>query len=468
MSPSAKKEPQTAIAGFIDISPAARAAPEGLEVLASFPVSLKAVLLLVFCFAQFLDAFNNSSFFAAAPPISLQLHINNSNSVWLVSAYQLTFASLLLTSGRLSDIYNPKYIFCGGTLLMSFCALGARFVRTQIPLIILRALMGVGGALNVPSAMAMIIHTFPNATSQSKALSVFASSGAIGNVIGLIIGASLTTFASWPWVLYFSTILSFVLATLSSIVLRPVTMTWKSKKYGRFKRLDIFGVSILTVALILFVFSVTSGSADGWRTLKVILTLVLSIILVVIFFTWEARLPETLAAVPNSTWRIENFGILILVSLHPFMWWTSVQLLFSWYWQNVFGWSTIGVAIRFRAFPGFFVGTTGMTLVFTTTNVALFAYTPPKMAGIVGAIFTCALQLGSAAGAAIITSIQTSVEQNNGGPDGFQGRAAGFWFLFTFSAIVALTVLLFMKSARPVAVVERDDVDEIATSNEKK
>jgi hypothetical protein len=122
-----------------------------------------------------------------------------------------------------------------------------------------------------------------------------------------------------------------------------------------------------------------------------------------------------------------------------------------------------------HAFPGFFVGTAGMTIVFATTkqvsrlvlykccsnktstshSIALFAITPPEKAGVVGAIFTCALQLGSAAGAAIITSIQTSVQQRHGGPFGFQGRAAGFWFLFAFDAVIALCVLLFMKNTVP-------------------
>lgn len=100
----------------------------GLELLGTFPIPQKAVLLTVFCFAQFLDAFNNSSFFAAIPPIARDLNISNSDSVWLISAYQLTFAALLLSvslssilelrieftvvfyeqSGRLSDIYNPS------------------------------------------------------------------------------------------------------------------------------------------------------------------------------------------------------------------------------------------------------------------------------------------------------------------------------------------------------------------------
>lgn len=67
----------------------------------------------------------------------------------------------------------------------------------------------------------------------------------------------------------------------------------------------------------------------------------------------------------------------------------------------------------------------------------------------VGAIFSCALQVGCAAGAAIITSIQTSVQQNHGGPNGFTGRAAGFWFLFAVVCTLTLSVLVFMRNTLP-------------------
>lgn len=95
--------------------------------LASLSIGRKRLLLAIFCFAQFLDTFNNSALFASIPPISQALGISNANSVWLLSAYQLTFAALLLTvrhfqllvsprlcseyleqSGRLSDVYNAS------------------------------------------------------------------------------------------------------------------------------------------------------------------------------------------------------------------------------------------------------------------------------------------------------------------------------------------------------------------------
>ncbi|KIJ26247.1 hypothetical protein M422DRAFT_785292, partial [Sphaerobolus stellatus SS14] len=104
-----------------------------LESLRNLPPSRKFIVLGILCSALFLDTFNNSSLFAAIPPIALQLNIPDSQSVWLLGAYQLTFAALLLISGRLSDLYNPKWVFIIGASGMGVFALISGFIRHKIP-----------------------------------------------------------------------------------------------------------------------------------------------------------------------------------------------------------------------------------------------------------------------------------------------------------------------------------------------
>ncbi|PFH50117.1 hypothetical protein AMATHDRAFT_4276 [Amanita thiersii Skay4041] len=479
------------------------------HILASQSSLRKAALLFVFCFAQFLDTFNNSALFAAIPPISADLKIVNSVAVWLISAYQLTFAALLLVSGRFSDLYDPKIVFLVGSVPMGAFALGAGFVRHQVPLIVLRALMGVGNdivtgaSLTIPSALHLIVHMYPDPAAQAKAIAAFGGSAAIGNVIGLIIGSLLVTYVSWPWVFYFIAIVALFIS-ISVLVLVPAVQRPHlsvMEKAKRFRRLDLGGVSVLTIALILFIFAVTSGSVDGWRTGRAIAPLIISVFMAVGFFVWESMIPEDMAAIPPGMWFYTNFSILTATALLPFMWWGSVQFLFSWLWQEVYGWSTIITAVHFLplglvsipfmaasgflqqlfplkyviivgqliaiagtalfpfadtpphywrfAFPGMCLGTAGVTVVFATVNIAIFAVTPPKVAGMVGAIFNCSLQLGCAAGVAIITSIQTSIEKTHGGAGDYRGRAAGFWFLFAFTCFGMLAVLVFMKNTLP-------------------
>ncbi|EEB97446.1 hypothetical protein MPER_03233, partial [Moniliophthora perniciosa FA553] len=210
---------------------------------------------------------------------------------------------------------------------------------------------------------------------------------------------------------------------------------------------------------------------------------------------------------PPNVWKYPNFAVLVICgATMPFNWWGSVQLLFSWIWQNVYGWSPIIVALRFLplgllgfpvtaiagimqqklplkwvilagqvigiagtlllpfadspqhywrfAFPGFALGTSGMTIIFATVNIAVFTVTPPEKAGVVGC----------AAGTAIVTSIQTSVDETHGGPTAWEGRAAGLWFLFALLAVDTVCILIFMRNTVPpvkqnipVADVESDD-----------
>ena len=97
-----------------------------------------------------------------------------------------------------------------------------------------------------------------------------------------------------------------------------------------------------------------------------------------------------------------------------------------------------------------------------TLSIAIFQNTPPEIAGIVGAIFNSALQLGSAVGAALITSIQLGVDKASDTDSPYKGRAAGFWFTLGVVAVEALAVLVFYKST-PVEK-KPDDTDTDAVT----
>ncbi|KAG1850045.1 major facilitator superfamily domain-containing protein [Suillus tomentosus] len=108
------------------------------------PLTRRLVLLFMFCLAQFLDAFSNSALFSAIPVLEVSMGMTESQSTWIMSASQLTFVSFLLISGRISDVYNPKTGFVGGLFSFGVISLCAGFVDDTIPLIILRALIGIG------------------------------------------------------------------------------------------------------------------------------------------------------------------------------------------------------------------------------------------------------------------------------------------------------------------------------------
>ncbi|OJA20771.1 hypothetical protein AZE42_12812 [Rhizopogon vesiculosus] len=102
----------------------------------------------------------------------------------------------------------------------------------------------------------------------------------------------------------------------------------------------------LIVALILFIFAITSGSAGGWASAMVLVPLVISISMVIAFFHWETRIPVEQAAIPPRTWSYNNFSVLFTVALFPYFWLTTLFLIFITLWQNIFHGSVISSVIH--------------------------------------------------------------------------------------------------------------------------
>ncbi|KAG2342562.1 MFS general substrate transporter [Suillus weaverae] len=469
-------------------------------------------LLLIFCITQFLYTLTNSALFSAIPFLVRKFGFTKSQSVWIISAYQLTFASFLLMSGKISDIYNPKYTFLTGKFILGVISIGLGFVSDGILFLTLRALSGIAASLTIPSALALLVGLFPEPRHQAVAIAAFGAWGAIGIVLGLITGAFFVEYVSWSWVFWFvSTVI--IPTTLISAVLIPSQNKSVVRKSGftKFRSLDITGISILTVTVILFIFAVTTGSVTGWGSAMTLAPLAISIAMTAVFFYWEALQPIECAAVPSSTWFIPNFSVLFGTALLPYFWWANIFTTYVSLWQDVYQWSAMSSAVHMlpigiTAFvfsfanrvkglssmsakwpilcgalmmmtalvlfafadgpdkywslvlPGFIVGSAGAMLTNISANIAIFRATPPSMAGTVGAIFNCGLQLGSAVGLAAVSSIQASVQNRNGGPSNYEGQSAGFWFMLACISIAALAVLVFYHTNTAQNSVEGTDV----------
>ncbi|KAI0704972.1 major facilitator superfamily domain-containing protein [Cytidiella melzeri] len=477
-------------------------------------------LLVIFCLAQFLDAVNNSALFSALPSLVVDLHMSPNESTWIISAFQLTFASFLLISGRISDVYNPKMAFITGVTLLGILSIGGGFATNKIVLIVLRALSGLAASLTIPSALTLLVDVFPEKKEQARAIGIFGGCGAVGNVLGLIIGAIFVQVASWSWVFWFVALIAIPIGLLCTFLVPSPVRGRAEHESGkaRWRSLDLGGVSILTAALILLIFAVTSGgSSAGWDSAMVIAPLIISVAMIVGFFYFETRISENTAAVPPRTWFLPNFSSLFGVALMPYLWWTALFAVLTPLWQEVYEWSAISVALRMipvgalafaasfsgplsdvfepkyiilfgqvilmiatillaladapskyfsHVLPGFILGSAGAMLTFTHANIAIFRTVPSNMAGTVGAIFNGALQLGSAVGIAAVSSIEASVEaklpKTAGGSvfgvvSEYQGQAAGFWFLLGVVGLEFLNILVFYR----VREVPKRDVESI-------
>ncbi|KAG8684069.1 hypothetical protein FRC09_015640 [Ceratobasidium sp. 395] len=451
--------------------------------------------------ALFLDTFNNSAVLPALPIITRSIDLTESDAVWLLAAYQATFASFLLISGRVSDVYSPKPVSVVGTVFFGAISLGAGFVNDRIVLIVLRALQGIGASLTIPSALGMLVQIFPEPVEQARAISMFAASAAIGN--STIIGALFVQYASWRWVFWIIAVIALPIA-VACIFLIPTTPRRDDTKVSQ---LDFVGVSTLTAAIILFVYALTTGSVSPWASAGVLVPLFISVALVTAFFVWEAHVDEKNAALPPKLWFYPNFAVLFAVALVPYFWWIQVYLTFVPYWQEVLHWSSIMTGVKFLSlavtggiitingerisrlgrsklliigglcleligtimlpfsdkphdeywplvFPALLIGTPGTATIFVLTNISFFRNTPPEYAGTVGAVFNAALQLGAAIGTSATTSIQATVDGRTSSGSGFTGRFAALWFLVAYIALEIVGVAVFYRDERSLGDLE--------------
>ncbi|RPD57986.1 MFS general substrate transporter [Lentinus tigrinus ALCF2SS1-7] len=459
-------------------------------------------LFAIFCIANLLDAYNLNALFAGLPALKAAFGLDEVDASWVMSAFELTYASFLLISGRISDVYHPKPAFVAGVFALGILSLGAGFVQNKIGLIVIRAFCGVCAALSIPSSLALIVRFFPEPREQSIAIALFGGVGALGNVFGTMISAVFVEFANYRWIFWFTTVIA-VPAAVSCLFLIPSRDDNSStgdapligSRLAGLKKLDLVGVSILTVALILFIFAITSGSGSGWASAEVLAPLIISIFLIVGFFLWEKRMPTKDAAVPPQTWFLPNFSVLFGVSLLPYFWWTTVFVVFFPLWQQVYGWSAIESGLRMIpigisatllsftsplgsyisrkylilagqmltiaatillafgdapdrywrfVFPGLIIGSAGSMITYMHVSIAIFQTAPATMAGVIGAMFNCAIQLGAALGLSIDTSIESSIEAKpgSGGFEAFAGRRAVLWWLL--AAVCAETVAVVM------------------------
>jgi MFS family permease len=214
-------------------------------------------------------------------------------------------------------MHIAEIVFITGLTALGIISLGAGFVNDKIALIILRALGGICAAETIPSALSLLVVVFPDPHEQARAIGVFGGCGAVANgqylvpsstivadpslraVGGLFIGALFVQFTSWRWVFWFAAIIALPVAGLVAILAPALALT-PGRTYGRMKkvrRLDIPGVAVITIGLLLFIFSVTEGGAIGWATPTVLAPLALAVVLLIPgFFIYERLVPERYAA----------------------------------------------------------------------------------------------------------------------------------------------------------------------------
>src|ERR1700684_3590053 len=160
------------------------------------------LVLMVSAIAQLMVVLDSTVMNIALPSAQTALHFNDVDRQWIVTAYSLSFGSLLLFGGRLADLVGRRVMFITGLagFALASAAGGASVNFTM--LVSARAAQGVFGAMLAPAALSLLATTFTNPKERGKAFGIYGSVAAGGGAVGLLLGGVLTSYLSWRWCLY--------------------------------------------------------------------------------------------------------------------------------------------------------------------------------------------------------------------------------------------------------------------------
>src|SRR3954447_12816167 len=158
--------------------------------------------LVVVCLAQLMIVLDTTIVNVALPSIQADLHFSQANLTWVVTAFLVTFGSLLLLAGRLGDLAGRKRVFLAGVVTFTGASLLCGLAPSAGALIAARFLQGIGAAAQASVILAIIITEFPEAGERARAMSAYVFVSVAGGSLGLLAGGLLTQALSWHWVFF--------------------------------------------------------------------------------------------------------------------------------------------------------------------------------------------------------------------------------------------------------------------------
>src|SRR4051812_2746347 len=237
------------------------------------------------CFALFMIMLDNTVVNVALPSIQRSLHASLSGLEWTVNAYTLSFAVLLVTGGRLGDIFGRRRMFLFGVVVFGLSSAFIGLSQTDARLIAGRAAPGGGAAFMMPPAPSIIAHALPP-QERGRAIGTWAGVSALALAIGPVVGGFLVENVSWQSIFF----LNVPVAALAVFV--TLAAARESRDESSTHQVDIPGVATISVALGALVLALVDGNSWGWGSPAVITLLAVAAVAFVAFAVAEVRSPE--------------------------------------------------------------------------------------------------------------------------------------------------------------------------------
>jgi EmrB/QacA subfamily drug resistance transporter len=293
--------------------------------------------LLAVCLATFMLLLDVTIVNVALPSIQRDLSASLTSLQWVVDAYALTLAALLLTAGTLADRFGRRRLFMAGVTIFTVASLACGLAGSSTVLNLSRAAQGVGGAAMFATSLALIAQEFTG-RERGTAIAAWGSTVGLGVAIGPLVGGALTEVLSWPWIFFVN--LPIGLFTLALAGLRMAE--YANPEAGR---VDIAGLLTLSAGLFLGVFGLLRGNAEGWGSTLIVGSLLAAGVLLVLFVLVERRHPRPMLDL--SLFRKLAFAGVSIATVAIGAGMFSMFLYLSLYLQDILGYSPLQAGLRF-------------------------------------------------------------------------------------------------------------------------
>ncbi len=273
----------------------------------------------------------------AIPNMITNLHASLDDVLWVINAYALVLAVLVITAGRLGDLIGPRIMFAAGIAVFTAASAACGLAPSPGWLIGFRAVQGLGAAMLMPQTLTIITNTFPPER-RGAAFGVWGAVAGVATIAGPTLGGLLVTAFDWRWIFFVNLPIGMLVLVLAFVIIPDLRL-------GRKHRLDIPGVLLASAALLAICYGLVEGQKYDWGTITSFISIPLilgaGVVLLVAFLVVQKLMQGREPLVPFALFRDRNYAVTNWVSGVLAVGMMGIFLPFTIYLQSVLAFSAL-------------------------------------------------------------------------------------------------------------------------------
>jgi len=295
------------------------------------------LVLLVVSLGFFMTLLDLTIVNIAIPNMITKLNASLDDVLWVINAYALVLAVLVITTGRLGDLIGPRILFMSGVAVFTLASAACGAAPSPGWLIGFRAVQGLGAAMLMPQTLTIITNTFPPER-RGAAFGIWGAVAGVATIAGPTLGGLLVSAFDWRWIFYVNVPIGVIVLLITPILIPDVRL-------GRKHRFDVLGVLLASAALLAICYGLVEGQKYDWGTItsfiSIPLILGVGVVLLAIFLVYQRMTQDREPLVPFALFRDRNYAVVNGVSCMLAIGMMGIFLPFTIYLQSVLGFSAL-------------------------------------------------------------------------------------------------------------------------------